>query len=1010
MEDQWKKDFEEFMESLYREISLRELISGYMKSLLAAIPYVGNYFSTALSSCDNALQMKALFRIFHLSKELEEQVETFHREEIGELKLAIRTLERVARQYEREMFPYQAFHSHQFEEVKTVLKFSPDSVKSHVERNVEKTELDDFTILIGKIGAGKTTSLVKIVERSKPSLIVVIKNDIRTMGLEKLYSIKHLGECVVIWDDIQNSIDKFLEALPTIKKLDNIKFIGAIRSTDYVKLEKDRYFGETKFKKIEMEDFNQKEVEKLVELLENEFEKPLKDLKPLLIKRVMEADGTPFYIASVFLCPQSFTTGFIKSLPEEVHEIWSRYFTYLDGNERCLMKSLRMIRENFGIPEEEFVRDVYSKAFHGDLNKFSLSLENLEKKKWISTKYSELWESRIIISKDAQIFCFEVDRLGVRDFYRCIYEKNLEPKILHVGILLSAAHSLLLEKDYEESEQLSNKAIELVPEYDLAYLVRGNLYSKSKKLDEAIEDFNKALELNPEYLAAYNNRGLVYCELRQFDKAIRDCNKALELDPFLAGAYNNRGLVYYELRQFDKAIRDYDKALELDPKLTRTYYNRGNVYYKLRQFDKAIRDCNKAIELDPDYIEAYNNRGTYYYELKKFDKAMDDFDKAIKLNPCLAEAYCNRGGVYYELNQFDEAMRNFDKAIELDPKLAGAYRIRGLVYYELRQFDKAIRDYDKALELDPKYLEAYVNRGNVYYELKKFEEALEDCNRVMMLDPKLAIAYRTRGLVYFELVEFDKALDDFSKAVELDPEAVEHYLYRGRVYYELKKLDEAMRDFNKVIELDSGLALAYYNRGSIYCKLKKFDEAMEDFNKAIELDSKLAEAYISCGSINYELKKFDEAKDNYSKAFEIILEKGIQKTAQNIFKQIFENLRDFSFEFRVKNGVYAIAVDYLRDSLDLRLLGHVWTYRLSLDESPEKIILYFLRGITGFEEDIFSFKNSTKNEKYLEILSEITESLKVGKITQELERSISEMEENTTAWNLLLLCLNKFLQ
>ena len=289
MEDQWKKDFEKFMESLYNGVSLEELMGEYMKSLLAVIPYIGNYFSTALSSYDHSVQMKALYRIFQLSKEYKDEIikmkddidrmKEIHKEEIEKMEEVIHILEREGRQYEREKFPFQIFHSHQFDEVKTILRFSPEDIRSHIERDVEKVEFKDSVILVGKIGAGKTTSLLKLVEKSNPDLIIVIKDNIkaietkilyeiesvniRTNGIEKINNLKHVGECVVIWDDIQYSPNEFLRALPVLRELKNVKFIGSVRSADYVELENDRYFREAQFEKVDVEELNEKEVKEL---------------------------------------------------------------------------------------------------------------------------------------------------------------------------------------------------------------------------------------------------------------------------------------------------------------------------------------------------------------------------------------------------------------------------------------------------------------------------------------------------------------------------------------------------------------------------------------------------------------------------------------------------------------------------------------------------------------------------------------------------------------------------
>ena len=698
MEDQLKEDFEEFMKGLCSEVSFRELTSKLVENVPSGVPAIGNYFSSTLSSYDHALQMKALFRIFRLSKELEEKMEELHKEEIEKIEEIIRILEREGRRYERERLPYQIFHSHQFNEVKTILRFSPDDIRSHVKRDVEKNELENCMILVGKIGAGKTTSLIKIVERSSPNLVVVVKDNIRAIGAGKLYNIEYFDECVVIWDDIQSSIDEFLKALPILRELQNTKFIGSIRSTDYPELEKDRYFREAQFKKVDVEELNKEEVEELVELLESEFKKPLKDLKPRFVRKVMKADGTPFYVVSAFRNPDSFTAELIESLPGEVTEIWSKYFTDLNDNEKCVMKTLRMIRENFGVPVTEFVRDLYNKAFYGDFNGFFASLMNLENKGWVSTEYFEPEETEIVISKDAQLFSFQMSSIEVADFQRSLFG-ILRPQSSHLSLLFGFFHRQFSDRNYENAVKLINKAI----------------------------------ELDPKYAEAYNNRGVAYSKLKIFEKARMSYNRAIELNPEYEEAYNNRGIISYKSKRFTEAMKDFNRAIELNLNNARAYYNRGNVYFKLKRFNEAMKDFNRAIELNLSNAEVYNNRGLIYYELEKFDEAMKDFNRAIELNPESAEVYNNRGLIYYELEKFNEAMKDFNRAIELNLDNADVGGGLELAYSDLKDFDEVIKGLDEAVELDPDLAKAYRNRGIIYLITKDYERAAEDFKKAGIL-------------------------------------------------------------------------------------------------------------------------------------------------------------------------------------------------------------------------------------------------------------------------------------
>ena len=82
-----------------------------------------------------------------------------------------------------------------------------------------------------------------------------------------------------------------------------------------------------------------------------------------------------------------------------------------------------------------------------------------------------------------------------------------------------------------------------------------------KQYFEAIKDHDKAIELDPNYAMAYNNRGVAKADLKQYFEAIKDHDKAIELDPNYAMAYNNRGVAKEGLKQYEAAIKIIIKHL-----------------------------------------------------------------------------------------------------------------------------------------------------------------------------------------------------------------------------------------------------------------------------------------------------------------------------------------------------------------------------------------------------------------------------------------------------------------
>ncbi|MCP4336651.1 MAG: tetratricopeptide repeat protein [Mycoplasma sp.] len=132
----------------------------------------------------------------------------------------------------------------------------------------------------------------------------------------------------------------------------------------------------------------------------------------------------------------------------------------------------------------------------------------------------------------------------------------------------------------------------------------------SKDPKKQISYYNKAIEIDPNYTVAYINRGIVYDRLGKNEDAMSDYNKAIEINPNLAIAYLSRGVSYMRLYKLDNNIKylkdamsDYNKAIEINPNLAIAYINRGYAYIRLKKYEDAMSDLNKVIDL----IDNVNN-------------------------------------------------------------------------------------------------------------------------------------------------------------------------------------------------------------------------------------------------------------------------------------------------------------------------------------------------------------------------------------------------------------------
>lgn len=200
---------------------------------------------------------------------------------------------------------------------------------------------------------------------------------------------------------------------------------------------------------------------------------------------------------------------------------------------------------------------------------------------------------------------------------------------------------------------------------------KGYAASMSGNHTEAITAYSKAIELNPQFALAYNNRGAVYAKLGNYSQAIKDYDKAIKLSPQDAGNYHNRGNAYVELGNYNQAIKDYDKTIELNPRHADIYASRGVAYSRLGNYNQAIKDYDRAIKLNPQDAVTYGLRGSLYDKRNNYNQAISDYNKAIELTPQDARLYYIRGLIYYgNLGNSKQGIADWQIAARLGLKAA----------------------------------------------------------------------------------------------------------------------------------------------------------------------------------------------------------------------------------------------------------------------------------------------------------------------------------------------------
>jgi serine/threonine protein kinase/tetratricopeptide (TPR) repeat protein len=182
----------------------------------------------------------------------------------------------------------------------------------------------------------------------------------------------------------------------------------------------------------------------------------------------------------------------------------------------------------------------------------------------------------------------------------------------------------------------------------------------------AIPFFRQAIDLDPNFAMAYAYLGLVYSNLGEDSKSVENIGKAFqlrdrvtELEKFLISSS------YYFI-----VTGDLEKGIQVSELWTQTYprderpaLNLGDAYATLGQYEKSVAQNRKCLGLNPDSSFCYANLIEVYVLLNRLDEARATYQDAIKRNPDYEDLHANRYELAFVEGDMEEMKRQADWAV-----------------------------------------------------------------------------------------------------------------------------------------------------------------------------------------------------------------------------------------------------------------------------------------------------------------------------------------------------------
>jgi len=174
------------------------------------------------------------------------------------------------------------------------------------------------------------------------------------------------------------------------------------------------------------------------------------------------------------------------------------------------------------------------------------------------------------------------------------------------------------------------------------YYLRGRkfLYAmSSRNFEHAIQMYNKAIELDPNYAIAYAGMADTYSQMYRFAdaspenaaNALEASEHAVELDPDSAEAHASRGLSLFINEKYQEAEKHFETAGLLNPKLFESYFFYALSCSSQGQYEKAARLFVQASEVNTADYQSTSFLALAYTALGRTEDAITARNRTIEL-------------------------------------------------------------------------------------------------------------------------------------------------------------------------------------------------------------------------------------------------------------------------------------------------------------------------------------------------------------------------------------------
>ena len=386
-------------------------------------------------------------------------------------------------------------------------------------------------------------------------------------------------------------------------------------------------------------------------------------------------------------------------------------------------------------------------------------------------------------------------------------------------------------------------------------------YLASEEVEDALRNCNAALEINPNSNRAYYLRGRAHMIGEAWGTAAEDLERVVEAEPSNTEALQSLAYVHAQLGNKDRSLELYMDYLTFNPDDPSV---RLNIAYELANAGanaEAMRILQEGVQRAPDNIDlqeylgnvalAAGQSGGEVTDPDAIRTAVAAFERVLEVkgDQIAPTTLTNVINAYMLIEEYDQALEFSDRAIALINNPPAATADSGAATGEGSDLPEQPR-----MSKDQLLAQVYAARANVYSRQDMHAEAAAELERALALDSEIPNGYQRMALSKLRSGDPDGAIEGFRTSVEqgANPDEIANALF-GQGYndhFQQGRFQEAIRLFDVAAEFAQApdvaqqiqffIGYGHYQRGTRIDEANAQDEACAPARQALSAFQQVA--------------------------------------------------------------------------------------------------------------------------------------------------------------------------